>query len=194
MEQVILEHYQGFTEVSMQSWQLKNRNLFLQGEINQQTANELFAQLLYLKKEDDNKDVNLFIDSQGGGVKEGLSIIDMIKISGLPINMIVTGEAASMAAVLLASGSKGRRYIMEHSKVMLHEPLILGKMYKSASSLQDISKSLLKTKTMINELLAYYTEKSLDEINEIVTEHDYWMEAQEAIEFGLCDAIYQGFE
>ena len=193
MEQVILQHYQGFTEVSMDSWQLQKRNVFLRGEINQQAANELISQLIYLKEEDNDRDINLFIDSQGGGVKEGLSVIDAIKMSHLPVNIIVIGEAASMAAVILACGEKGRRYIFPHSRVMIHEPLISGNMYKSASSLQDISKSLLKIKTMINELLASSTGKSLDEINEMVTEHDYWMDAQEAIEFGICDSIYQGF-
>lgn len=189
---ILMEYYQGITEVSTKSWQLMKRNLLLCGEIVQDRADDFLSDLLYLYKENPEQEVNLYLDSPGGEIKAGLSIIDAIGISGLPVNIIVTGEAASMAAVILACGQQGRRFIFPHAKTMIHEPWVSGNLHKSASSLQNMSESLMKTKRTVNKLVAEGTGRSLEEIDEI-TEHDYWMDAVESIEFGLCDGIYRGF-
>ena len=115
-------------------------------------------------------------------------IYDAIQGSQLDINMIATGLAASMAAIILAGGQKGRRMILPHSKVMIHEPLIAQGVGGSATSIQNISDSILKTRETVNGILAKHCEKSIEEIND-ATSFDHYMNAEEAIEFGICDKI-----
>ena len=132
--------------------------------------------------------VNIYINSPGGEVNAGLMIYDAIQGSKLEINMICTGLAASMAAVLLAGGQRGSRYILRHSKVMIHEPLLANGVGGSATSIRKISESIIETREMINEILAKHTGKTVEEIND-ATSFDNYMRAEEAIAFGLCDRI-----
>ena len=164
-----------------------NRNVFLKGTIDDNMANDFLSQMLYLE-ENPVMPVNIYINSHGGQVDAGLMIYDIIQGSKLTINMICTGTAASMAAILLAGGQKGRRFIMEHSKVMIHEPLISNGVGGSATSIRNISDSIMETKNIVNGILAKHTGKSLDEINE-ATSFDNYMNAKEAIEFGICDKL-----
>ena len=115
-------------------------------------------------------------------------LYDVITSLKTEINMYCTGMAASMAALLFASGKKGHRFILPHSKTMIHEPLIAGGVGGSASSIHDISESILETKKICNEILAKHTGKSLEEINK-VTMHDHYMNAEESVKFGMCDGI-----
>ena len=184
---VEVESVNGTREISLYTRHLMNRNLFLTGEINADMANSFVAQLLYLEETPDEP-VNIYINSPGGAINAGLMIYDAIQGSRLEINMICTGLAASMAAVLLAGGQHGSRYILRHSKVMIHEPLLANGVGGSATSIRKISESIIETREMINEILAKHTGKTVEEINE-ATSFDNYMRAEEAIAFGLCDRI-----
>ena len=184
---VEVESSYGTREVNLYTRQLMNRNIFIQGEINADIANDVLNQIMFLKKESD-AEINIFINSGGGEVASGLVIYDLLQEIKTPINIYCTGMAASMAAVLLTAGQKGRRYILPHSKTMIHEPLIAGGVGGSATSIKTISNSILETKDIVNTILAKHTGKSVDEINE-ATAFDNYMNAEESVAFGLCDAI-----
>ncbi len=184
---VEVESAQGIREVSLRTRHLMNRKLFLTGSINADIADEFLSQLLYLEQES-REPVTIYINSNGGEVNAGLMIYDAIRGSKLDINMICTGMAASMAAIIFSGGQKGRRFILKHSKVMIHEPLIANGVGGSATSIKNISESILETREIVNGLLAEHTGKTIEEINE-ATSFDNFMNAQEAIEFGLCDKI-----
>lgn len=184
---VEVESVNGTREISLYTRHLMNRNLFLTGEINADMANSFVAQLIYLEETPDEP-VNIYINSPGGEINAGLMIYDAIQGSRLEINMICTGLAASMAAVLLAGGQHGSRYILRHSKVMIHEPLLANGVGGSATSIRKISESIIETREMINEILAKHTGKTVEEIND-ATSFDNYMRAEEAIAFGLCDRI-----
>ena len=182
-----VEGVNGTREVSLYTRHLTNRNIFLNGEINADMANFFLTQFLYLEETPDEP-VTIYINSPGGEVNAGLMIYDAIQGSKLEINMICTGLAASMAAVLLAGGQRGSRYILRHSKVMIHEPLLANGVGGSATSIRKISESIIETREMINEILAKHTGKTVEEIND-ATSFDNYMRAEEAIAFGLCDRI-----
>lgn len=184
---VEVESANGTREVNLYTKHLMKRNIFIEGEINVRLANDVVRQLLYLLDES-RETINIFINSGGGEVNSGLVIYDMIQSIKSPVNMYCTGIAGSMAAVLLAGGQAGRRYIMPHSKTMIHEPLLAGGVGGSATSIKTISNSILETKKIINEILAKHTGKSMEEIDE-ATRFDNYMNAEESIEFGLCDKI-----
>ena len=182
-----VESAHGVREISLSTAHLMNRIMFLKGEISSAVADNFLSQFLFLS-EDPDKPVTIYINSPGGEVNAGLMIYDAINGSKLKITMICAGMAASIAAILLAGGQKGRRLILPHSKVMIHEPLISNGFGGSATSIKNISESILATKEITNALLAEHTGKSLEEINE-ATGYDHYMNAQEAIEFGICDRI-----
>lgn len=182
-----VESAHGTREVSLTTRHLMNRNIFLTGSIDADMANSFLSQFLYLESES-NEPITIYINSPGGEVNSGLMIYDAIQGSKVPINMICSGIAASMAAVILAGGQKGRRYILKHSKMMIHEPLLTNGVGGSATSIKNISESILETREILNGILAEHTGKSIDEINE-ATSFDNYMNADEAIEFGLCDKI-----
>ena len=184
---VEVESAQGTREVSLTTRHLMNRNVFLTGSIDSETADNFLSQFIYLEQESDEP-VTIYINSPGGEINAGLMIYDTIRGSRLQVNMICTGMAASMAAILLAGGQKGRRYILRHSKVMIHEPLISGGVGGSATSIKNISDSILETRGLVNRILAEHTGKSIEEIDE-ATNFDNYMNAEEAIEFGICDKI-----
>jgi ATP-dependent Clp protease protease subunit len=182
-----VEGAHGTREVSLTTRHLMNRNIFLQGEINQEMANNFLSQFLFL--EDESRDpVTIYINSPGGEVNAGLLIYDVIQGSKLPIFTVCTGMAASMAAIILAGGQKNRRLIMTHSKVMIHEPLIANGVGGSATSIQNISESIIETRNICNGILAEHTGKKIEEINK-ATSFDNYMNATDAIKFGICDKI-----
>lgn len=187
MPAIELESAHGTREVSLTTHHLMNRCIFLKGDIDMDMANDFLSQILYLKQEP-NEEITVYINSHGGEVNAGLMIYDVIQNCDLTINIICTGIAASMAAILLAGGQKGRRFIMPHSKVMVHEPLIANGVGGSASSIKNISDSILETRDIVNGILSVHTGKSIEEINE-ATGFDNFMNAQEAIDFGICDKI-----
>ncbi len=187
IQMIEVESSHGTREIALNTHHLMNGIIFINGSIDRETANDFISQLLYLEENFDGP-VNVYINSPGGEVNAGLAIYDTIQGSNLTINMICTGMAASMAAILLAGGQKGRRYILKHSKVMIHEPLLSDGVGGSATSIKNISESILATKDIVNGILAEHTGKTIDEINE-ATRFDNYMNAEEAIRFGICDAV-----
>lgn len=179
----------GVREVSLASKHFMSRKLFIYGTITPESANAFVMQLMYLVGVSDAL-IDIYINSGGGEINSGLLMYDVIQSVKSPINMYCTGRAMSMAAILLAGGQKGRRLILPHSEVMIHEPLISGGIGGSASSIRDISDSILKTKKLTNEILAKHTGKTFKEIDK-ATSHDNFMTAEESVRFGICDSIVQ---
>lgn len=187
---VEVESARGSREVMLAAKYLKNRKIFLNGTIDSDAANRFLLQLIYLEDESDEP-VTVYINSLGGEVNAGLLIYDLIQGSSLDIRLVCTGMAASMAAVILSGGRKGNRYIFPHSKVMIHEPLIANGVGGSATSIRNISDSIMETREILNGILARHTGKTVEQINE-ATRFDHFMNAEEAIEFGICDKVCTG--
>ena len=182
-----VESAHGVREVSLDTRHLMNRRIFIHGEINDESANDFLSQMLYLEQESSDP-ITIYINSPGGSVNAGLVIYDCIQSSDLEINIVCAGMAASMAAIILAGGQQGRRFILPHSKVMIHEPLISNGVGGSATSIKNISDSIIETRELVNNILAKHTGKTVKEVNK-ATSFDNYMNAEEAIQFGLCDMI-----
>ncbi len=181
----------GISLIPIETRHLAERRIFIEEEIKSEKACEFAKQILLLNSEDKQKPIDVLLNSQGGEVNAGLFMYDVIQSSKAPIRMFCIGKAYSMAAVLFASGNNGR-YILPHSKLMLHEPLLGNSISGKASSIQSISESLMQTKDTINQLLAKHTGRSVKEI-EKATNFDNYYNAEEAIAFGLADKIV-GFD
>ena len=181
------ETVNGIGEISLVTNAFANRKIFLFGQINQKTLYLFTTQMLYLM-EDEKSPIDIYINSPGGEVNSGLAIYDLIQACKAPINMYCIGMAASMAALIFAGGRVGRRFILPHSKTMIHEPLIPNGVGGSASSIKSTADSILQTRELLNGIWAKHSGRSIEEINK-ATDHDNFMNAKEAIEFGLCDKI-----
>ena len=181
------ETVNGIGEISLVTNAFANRKIFLFGQINQKTLYLFTTQMLYLM-EDEKSPIDIYINSPGGEVNSGLAIYDLIQACKAPINMYCIGMAASMAALIFAGGRVGHRFFLPHSKVMIHEPLIPNGVGGSASSIKSTADSILQTRELLNGIWAKHSGRSIEEINK-ATDHDNFMNAKEAIEFGLCDKI-----
>ncbi len=166
---------------------LKERIIFLGQEINDVVANTFVAQMLFLEYEDPDKDILLYINSPGGIVTSGLAIYDVIKWVKPDVQTICVGSAFSMGALLLAAGTKGKRFILPHGKVMLHQPS--GGATGQSSDIQIHAKEIVKTKRELNGILAEATGKPIDVVQKD-TERDLYMSAQEAMAYGVVDEIF----
>lgn len=188
---IIKKSNSGLQSLPIDSILLLQRKIFLYDEITTESANLILKQLIYLREEN-NDPINIYISSPGGEVNAGLMLYDQLKgMTDITINMYCTGLAASMAAIILAGGQKGNRFILPHSKVMIHEPLIAGRgVTGSATSIQQTAESIMETKKIMSELLARDTGQSVDEIIDAIS-YDHYMNATEAIKFGIVDAIVQ---
>ena len=165
---------------------LKERIIFLSGEVTDDSASLIVAQLLFLESEDPSKDIQLYIDSPGGSVSAGLAIYDTMNYIKCDVATTCIGMAASMGAFLLAAGEKGKRYALPNAEVMIHQPL--GGARGQATEIQIAAEHILKTRERLNRILAERTGKSVEEIA-AATERDNFLSAQEALEFGLIDSI-----
>ena len=165
---------------------LKERIIFVTGEINDQMADIIVAQLLFLEFEDPEKDIQLYINSPGGSVTAGLAIYDTMNYIKCDVSTICIGMAASMGAFLLSGGTKGKRFALPNSEIMIHQPS--GGARGQATEIQIVAENILKTKKKLNEILAANTGRSYEEIARD-TERDNYMTAQEAKEYGLIDEI-----
>ena len=165
---------------------LKERIIFLSGEVTDDSASLIVAQMLFLESEDPSKDIQLYIDSPGGSVSAGLAIYDTMNYIKCDVATTCIGMAASMGAFLLAAGEKGKRYALPNAEVMIHQPL--GGARGQATEIQIAAEHILKTRDRLNRILAERTGKSVEEIA-AATERDNFLSAQEALEFGLIDSI-----
>ncbi|MBO4535537.1 MAG: ATP-dependent Clp endopeptidase proteolytic subunit ClpP [Clostridia bacterium] len=166
---------------------LQERIVFVTGEINTDIANCIVAQLLFLESQDPDKDVYMYINSPGGNVMDGMAIYDTMQYIKCDVATICVGLAASMGAFLLASGTKGKRFALPHSQIMIHQ--VLGGYSGQATDIQIHAKNIQRIKEMMNGLLADFTGKSVDQIT-ADTERDNYMTADEAVEYGLIDRVY----
>lgn len=165
---------------------LKERIIFIGTPIDDNVANLVMAQLLFLAAEDPNKEISLYINSPGGIVSSGLAIYDTMQYVKPPVATICIGMAASMAALLLAAGTPGKRFALPHARIMIHQPE--GGFQGQASDIEIHAREVLKTRTILNELFARHTGQTVDKINKD-TDRNYFMSADEAKDYGIIDDI-----
>ncbi len=184
---VVIENTpRGERQYDIYSRLLKDRIIFLSGEVNSVMANSIVAQLLFLEMEDPDADIQLYINSPGGSIVAGLAIHDTMKFIKCDVSTICVGMAASMGAFLLASGSKGKRYALSNSEVMIHQPS--GGTQGTTEDIKIMTDRILRHRSSLNKMLAKYTSKSIKQI-EKDTDRDYFMTALEAKEYGIIDKI-----
>ena len=167
---------------------LNDRIIFLGEEVNDVTASLVVAQLLFLESEDPSKDISLYINSPGGVITAGMAIYDTMQYVKCDVSTICLGMAASMGAFLLAGGAKGKRFALPHSEIMIHQPS--GGAQGQATEINIVAEQILKTRKLMNEMLAANTGRTIEEIS-WDTERDNYMTAQEALDYGLIDKIIE---
>lgn len=185
--EVLVKSSNGITQVSADSKLLSQRKVFIEGEIDDQAACSFIKKIMLLTAENPNKEIDVLINSPGGEINSGLAMYDVIQSCKTPIRIFCIGRAYSMAAVLFASGRHGR-YMLPHSELMLHEPLLGNHVRGNSSSIKSISDSLISTKIKLNQILAKHTGKSEEEV-EKASSFDHYFDPEESIEFGLCDEV-----
>ena len=167
---------------------LKDRIIFLSEDVNSVSASLVVAQLLFLESEDPDKEISLYINSPGGSITDGMAIVDTINYIKCPVSTICVGMAASMGAVLLASGAKGKRFATPNAEILIHQPLISGGLSGQTTEIKIHADHMVRTREKLNRLLSERTGQSLERI-EKDTERDNYMTAEEALEYGLIDGI-----
>lgn len=167
---------------------LEQRKIFLWGAVMDESAKEIVNKLLYLEVTAPGKDIMFYINSPGGVITSGMTIFDTMKMISSPVNTICMGLAASMGSLLLAAGEKGKRYIWPHGKVMIHQPSIGGQIVAPASDIKIHADEIKKTKATLNKILAEACGKDIATI-EKDTDRDYYMNAEEAVKYGIVDQI-----
>ena len=167
---------------------LKDRIIFLSEDVNSASASLVVAQLLFLESEDPDKEISLYINSPGGSITDGMAIVDTINYIKCPVSTICVGMAASMGAVLLASGAKGKRFATPNAEILIHQPLISGGLSGQTTEIKIHADHMVKTREKLNKLLSERTGQNLETI-ERDTERDNYMTAEEALKYGLIDGI-----
>ena len=184
----ILEERQlNVTQMDVFSRLMMDRIIFLGTEVNDYTANVIQAQLLYLDSVDSERDINIYLNTPGGSVYAGLGIYDTMQFIGSRVATICTGMAASMGAVLLVAGEKGMRAALPHSRVMIHQPL--GGIQGQASDIEITAREILKLKDELYQIISDHSGQTIEKIRQDA-DRDYWMTANEALEYGMIDKIY----
>lgn len=185
-DKIFIEDSHGGREHDLISIHAASGSIFLNDHISSKSAMSLVSLMKYMAAE--RKDVTLYINSSGGEVNAGLLMYDMMQAYPYGLDVYCVGMAASMAAVLLAGGRKGRRFILPHSKVLIHEPLISDGFGGSATNIEKQAQQILDVKSVLNGILAKHTGKPINEINQ-ATAYNHLMTAEEAVAFGICDEI-----
>jgi ATP-dependent Clp protease protease subunit len=185
---VIEQTHRGERSYDIWSRLLKDRIIFIGSPINDDVANLIVAQLLFLESEDADKDIHMYINSPGGSVTAGLAIYDCMQFIKSPVSTLCMGQAASMGAVLLAAGAKGKRFALPRSRIMIHQPL--GGAQGQASDLEIQAREILKMKKLLNEMLSKHTGQPVEKI-ERDGDRDYFMDAMQAKEYGLIDGVME---
>jgi ATP-dependent Clp protease protease subunit len=165
---------------------LKDRIIFMGEQVTDDMANIIIAQFLFLESEDPDKDINLYINSPGGSITAGLAIYDTMQYVKPDITTICTGQASSMAALLLAAGAKDKRFALPHSRIMIHQPM--GATQGQATDIDIQAREIMRLKQAINELFALHTNQEIKKIKSD-TERDFFMSGQEALEYGIVDRV-----
>ena len=165
---------------------LKDRIVFVGGEIEDDMANAIVAQLLFLQAQDPSKEVSMYINSPGGSVTAGLAILDTMKMVKCPVATYCVGQASSMGAILLAAGEKGRRYALPHARIMVHQPW--GGAQGKASDIEITAREILRLKEMLNGILAEASGRSIESVTND-TDRDHFMSAEEAKSWGIVDKV-----
>jgi ATP-dependent Clp protease protease subunit len=186
---MVVEHsHRGERAYDIYSRLLRDRIIMLGSPVNDEVANVITAQLLFLEAEDPGKDIHLYINSPGGSITAGLAIYDTMQYVRSDVSTICMGQAASMGAWLLAAGTKGKRYSLPNSRIMIHQPL--GGAQGQATDIEIQAKEILKLRAKMNEMLSQHTGRSVDDIA-ADTERDYFMSSVEALEYGLIDKVVE---
>ena len=183
---VVEKSGQGERAYDIYSRLLKDRIVFVGGEIEDDMANAIIAQLLFLQAQDPEKEVSMYINSPGGSVTAGLAIIDTMKMVKCPVATYCVGQASSMGAILLASGDKGRRYALPHARIMVHQPW--GGAQGKASDIEITAREILRLKEMLNGILAEASGRTLERVTND-TDRDHFMSADEAKAWGIVDKV-----
>ena len=184
---VVEETHRGERGWDIFSRLLKDRIIFLGTGVNDQIANAIIAQLLFLESEDPEKEISLYINSPGGSVTAGLAILDTIHYIQAPVSTICLGQAASMGAVLLSAGEKGRRFSLPNSRILLHQPM-MGGLSGQATDIDIQAKEILELRKTLNEILSEATGQPIDRI-ETDTDRDFFMSAEAALKYGVIDEV-----
>lgn len=169
---------------------LKDRIIFLGGPVDDDSANLIIAQMLFLSNEDSKNDINFYINSPGGSVTAGLAVYDTMQFLRCKVATYCVGQAASMGAILFTAGAKGKRYMLNNSRILLHQPLISGVLEGPATELDIQAREILRLRSRLYDLLSHHTGQAVDKI-EKDCDRNRWLEAQESIEYGLADEILQ---
>lgn len=191
MPYVIEQSSRGERSYDIYSRLLKDRIIFLSEDVNSTTASLVIAQLLFLESEDPEKEISFYINSPGGSVTDGLGIVDTMNYIKCPVTTICIGMAASMGAVLLTSGTKGKRFATPNAEILIHQPLIGGQnggISGQATEIKIQADQMVKTRQRLNKILSDTTGQSMEQI-EKDTERDHYMTAEEALAYGLIDGI-----
>ena len=188
MNPYILEERQlNVTQMDVFSRLMMDRIIFLGTEVNDYTANVIQAQLLYLNSNEPDRDIHLYLNTPGGSVYAGLGIYDTMQFISSKVSTMCTGMAASMGAVLLVAGEKGMRSALPHSRVMIHQPM--GGIQGQASDIEITAREILKLKDELYQIIADHSSQAIDKIRQDA-DRDYWMTAQEALDYGMIDRVY----
>ncbi len=167
---------------------LEQRKIFLWGAVTDETAKDLTEKLLYLETTGPGKEIIFYMNTPGGSITAGMAVYDTIKLITSPVKIVVTGMAASMGSILLCAAKKGNRYIYPHARVLIHQPLITGRMVGPASDINIQAKEMEKLRTELNQILATASGQSLDKVAKD-SDRDFYLNAEEAIAYGLADRI-----
>ena len=171
---------------------LEQRKIFLWGAVTDETAKDITEKLLYLEGTAPGKDITFYINTPGGSITAGMAIYDTMQLITSPVTVVVTGMAASMGSILLSAAPKGRRLLYAHSRVLIHQPLISGRMIGPASDINIQAKEMEKLRAELNQILATASGQPLERINRD-TDRDFYLNAKEAIEYGLADKVVEKF-
>jgi len=178
-----------FSGNEMEDQLLKRRQIFLWGEINDESAEAIVKRILFFDMQSSD-DITLYINSPGGVISSGLAIYDAMQFAKSNIVTVCMGQAASMAAVLLCAGTKGKRQAWEHARVLIHQPLISGNMFGPASDIQIQAEEMLRVRDNLNQILADHTGQSISKI-QVDTDRDFFMSAEDAKKYGIVDVVFK---
>lgn len=176
------------TDIVIQKKFLDERKVFLWGEINDKSAKEITEKLIYLELKDPNKPITFYINTPGGSITSGMAIYDTMQLIKSPISVVVTGLAASMGSILLCGAKKGYRFLFPHARVLIHQPLIMGQIEASAVDIHIQAQEMEKSRAELNQILANASGQTIEKITHD-TDRDFYLNAKEAIDYGLADEI-----